>query len=129
MHAPTDASAVGLNLLNLICRFWDDWLRLPEQRGTRSCVYPEVNRVYTFGEEGASGYALQSIGMALTLACLLLGLRRCSGQHFDKYLRPIKLNTEVFDYATVDLGYLVKVLLIGFCSFGLRSTGSSCCMC
>ncbi len=56
--------------------FWDDWLRLPEnvrirglcwraseavshvacatQRRARSCIFPEMNRVYTFGSQGAS---------------------------------------------------------------------------
>jgi alpha-1,3-mannosyl-glycoprotein beta-1,2-N-acetylglucosaminyltransferase len=35
--------------------FWDDWMRQVKQRGTRTCIFPEVNRAYTFGKEGASG--------------------------------------------------------------------------
>lgn len=34
--------------------FWDDWLREPPQRNGRSCIFPEMNRVYTFGEKGSS---------------------------------------------------------------------------
>ncbi len=36
--------------------FWDDWMRKTQQRGNRTCIFPEVNRVYTFGRDGASGY-------------------------------------------------------------------------
>ena len=35
--------------------FWDDWLREPPNRRERSCIIPEINRVYTFGSVGTSG--------------------------------------------------------------------------
>lgn len=37
--------------------FWDDWLREPQQRQGRSCIFPEINRVFTFGEKGSSASA------------------------------------------------------------------------
>eukprot|EP00455_Lapot_gusevi_P026056 TRINITY_DN2748_c0_g1_i2.p1 TRINITY_DN2748_c0_g1~~TRINITY_DN2748_c0_g1_i2.p1 ORF type:complete len:455 (+),score=83.81 TRINITY_DN2748_c0_g1_i2:75-1439(+) len=65
--------------------FWDDWLRVPEQRKDRSCIRPEINRVYTFGANGASG-----------------------GQFFNQYLAPIKLNNQPVKFEEIDLSYLVK---------------------
>jgi hypothetical protein len=56
--------------------FWDDWLREPEQRRGRSCIRPEMNRVFTFGAEGgASG-----------------------GQFYHEYLATIQLNTVAVDW-------------------------------
>jgi len=63
--------------------FWDDWLREPEQRKGRSCIFPEVNRVYTFGEHGSSG-----------------------GLFFQQYLAPIKLNTVNVPWHRIRLDYL-----------------------
>ena len=65
--------------------FWDDWLRLPTQRKGRSCVFPEINRVYTFGSDGTSG-----------------------GQFFN-HLQKIKLNepSHAVDFSTYDLSVLV----------------------
>lgn len=60
--------------------FWDDWLRQPKQTRGRSCVYPEINRVYTFGSAGAS-----------------------AGQFFNKYLEPIKLNDVKVEWKDIDL--------------------------
>jgi alpha-1,3-mannosyl-glycoprotein beta-1,2-N-acetylglucosaminyltransferase len=31
--------------------FWDDWLREPKIRRGRQCIYPEISRTYTFGEQ------------------------------------------------------------------------------
>jgi hypothetical protein len=58
--------------------FWDDWLREPPQRRGRSCIFPEVNRVYTFGKEGAS-----------------------NGQFFDQYLKSIRLADTLVDWASL----------------------------
>ena len=63
--------------------FWDDWLREPAQRKGRSCIYPEINRAYTFGSVGTS-----------------------AGQFFDQYLKPIQLNSDNVDWQTVDVSYL-----------------------
>jgi alpha-1,3-mannosyl-glycoprotein beta-1,2-N-acetylglucosaminyltransferase len=65
--------------------FWDDWLREPPQRLGRSCIYPEINRVYTFGEEGTS-----------------------QGQFYADFLKNIKLNTERVDWDSMDLTYLTQ---------------------
>ena len=65
--------------------FWDDWLREPPQRLGRSCIFPEINRVYTFGEKGSSG-----------------------GQFYDQYLKSIVLNDVKVDWATEELGYIAS---------------------
>ena len=64
--------------------FWDDWLRNSEQRLGRSCIRPEINRVYTFGKEGSS-----------------------SGQFYNQYLKDIELNKNSVDFSTVNLDYLL----------------------
>jgi alpha-1,3-mannosyl-glycoprotein beta-1,2-N-acetylglucosaminyltransferase len=63
--------------------FWDDWLREPAQRQGRSCIYPSVNRVYTFGDKGSS-----------------------AGQFFEQYLRAIRLNGENVEWDKEDLRYI-----------------------
>eukprot|EP00485_Elphidium_margaritaceum_P012860 CAMPEP_0202708008 /NCGR_PEP_ID=MMETSP1385-20130828/20273_1 /ASSEMBLY_ACC=CAM_ASM_000861 /TAXON_ID=933848 /ORGANISM="Elphidium margaritaceum" /LENGTH=523 /DNA_ID=CAMNT_0049366871 /DNA_START=226 /DNA_END=1794 /DNA_ORIENTATION=- len=55
--------------------FWDDWLRQSAQRHNRSCIRPEISRVYTFGASGSS-----------------------EGQFYNKYLRNIELNKEDIDW-------------------------------
>jgi len=39
-------------------RFWDDWMRRPEQRRDRACIRPEVSRtsISPEGKKGVSGY-------------------------------------------------------------------------
>ena len=39
-----------------VCRFWDDWMRHPDQRHDRSCIRPEISRTNTFGKIGVSKY-------------------------------------------------------------------------
>lgn len=63
--------------------FWDDWMREPAQRRNRACIRPEISRTLTFGRQGVS-----------------------LGQFFDKYLRYIKLNTEIVPFTKLDLSYL-----------------------
>ncbi|CEO94326.1 alpha-1,3-mannosyl-glycoprotein 2-beta-N-acetylglucosaminyltransferase [Plasmodiophora brassicae] len=63
--------------------FWDDWLREPGQRLGRSCVFPEINRVKTFGKVGSSG-----------------------GEFFDQYLAPIQLNAVAVDWKTEGMSHL-----------------------
>ena len=55
--------------------FWDDWMRLPFIRKGRSCIYPEVNRVFTFGKKGSS-----------------------NGQFFNEYLSKIHLNDQIVNW-------------------------------
>lgn len=59
--------------------FWDDWLRLPEQRQGRACVRPEVSRTTNFGRLGVS-----------------------SGQYFDQHIANVKSNTETVDFGGFD---------------------------
>jgi hypothetical protein len=39
----------------LIFRWWDDWLRHPDQRKGRACIRPEISRTFNFGKKGVSG--------------------------------------------------------------------------
>ncbi|ETO30811.1 hypothetical protein RFI_06310 [Reticulomyxa filosa] len=63
--------------------FWDDWLREEKQRKNRSCIRPEINRVYTFGEHGSS-----------------------EGLFFQKYLKSIHLNKEDINWSAQNIDYL-----------------------
>lgn len=65
--------------------FWDDWLREPAQRKRRSCIYPEMNRVYTFGSEGAS-----------------------HGKFFDRWFKDIQLNREDVEWDSIDVSHLLQ---------------------
>lgn len=42
-------------------RFWDDWIRQPQQRKDRACIRPEVSRTRTFGKVGVSKLVFISI--------------------------------------------------------------------
>eukprot|EP00037_Helgoeca_nana_P012192 m.110122 g.110122 ORF g.110122 m.110122 type:complete len:515 (-) comp21302_c0_seq7:1413-2957(-) len=66
-------------------RYWDDWVRLPEQRNGRACIRPEVSRTRTFGAKGVS-----------------------KGQFFNKYLKFIKLNEEHVNFLATNVSYLLK---------------------
>ncbi|GAV56518.1 GNT-I domain-containing protein [Cephalotus follicularis] len=65
--------------------YWDDWLRLKENRKGRQFIRPEVCRTYNFGELGSS-----------------------LGQFYKKYLEPIKLNNVRVDWKSMDLSYLME---------------------
>ncbi|CAI5970510.1 unnamed protein product [Closterium sp. NIES-64] len=78
--------------------YWDDWLRLPEQRKGRQTIRPEVCRTYNFGEHGSS-----------------------MGQYFNQYLAPIRLNTEPINWAHKDLSYLLDVSYPSYMLSQLRS--------
>ncbi|KAA8546182.1 hypothetical protein F0562_020924 [Nyssa sinensis] len=65
--------------------YWDDWLRLKENRKGRQFIRPEVCRTYNFGEHGSS-----------------------LGQFFKQYLEPIKLNDVQVDWKSMDLSYLTE---------------------
>lgn len=43
-------------------RFWDDWMRKPEQRRGRACIRPEVSRtgISIDGKIGVSGYVFST---------------------------------------------------------------------
>jgi hypothetical protein len=38
----------------VLCSYWDDWVRQPEQRRNRACIRPEISRTRTFGKIGVS---------------------------------------------------------------------------
>ncbi len=65
--------------------YWDDWLRLPENRKGRACLRPEISRTYTFGQVGVS-----------------------AGQFFNEYLSKIELNKVPVNWQLVDVSYLKK---------------------
>ena len=65
-------------------RYWDDWLRQPQQRKERKTIRPEVSRSYHFGlSGGASG---------------LLNKRDS--------LKSIMLNSKLINWSQIDLSYL-----------------------
>ncbi|KAH9364586.1 hypothetical protein HPB48_016138 [Haemaphysalis longicornis] len=63
--------------------FWDDWMRMAEQRRGRACIRPEVSRTRTFGKSGVSW-----------------------GQFFDAYLKDVHLNDVFVRFSSMDLSYL-----------------------
>ncbi|XP_070535872.1 alpha-1,3-mannosyl-glycoprotein 2-beta-N-acetylglucosaminyltransferase-like [Ptychodera flava] len=65
--------------------FWDDWMRLPEQRNDRACIRPEISRTDTFGKIGVS-----------------------KGLFFEQHLKYIKLNSQFVEFTKKDLSYLKK---------------------
>lgn len=66
-------------------RYWDDWMRHPDQRKNRACIRPEIPRTSTFGRIGVS-----------------------KGQYFDKHLQFIKHNSKFIPFSKYDLSYLIK---------------------
>lgn len=77
-------SAVGRELLlQWPKRHWDDWLRRPEVRKGRQCIFPEVPRTHTFGRHGTSG-----------------------GLFYTEHLENMILATEAVDWAAQNISYL-----------------------
>eukprot|EP01127_Copromyxa_protea_P020860 TRINITY_DN7027_c0_g1_i1.p1 TRINITY_DN7027_c0_g1~~TRINITY_DN7027_c0_g1_i1.p1 ORF type:complete len:449 (-),score=92.00 TRINITY_DN7027_c0_g1_i1:107-1288(-) len=66
--------------------YWDDWLREPQQRQGRACIFPEISRTYTFGLNDGTSH----------------------GQWADKFLKPIILNKENIEWDEIDLQTLLK---------------------
>lgn len=88
-----------------ICRFWDDWMREPEQRKDRyiamrvkqpsnllpvgmyrACIRPEVSRTVTIGKKGTSG-----------------------STYWTQHLQFIVLNSAPVDFMKRNFTYLKKV--------------------
>jgi len=65
--------------------YWDDWMRQPEVRRSRSCIRPEVSRTKTFGKIGVS-----------------------NGLFFEKHLKYIVLNNKFVPFTVMDLSFLKK---------------------
>lgn len=65
--------------------FWDDWMRLDEQRQSRASIRPEVSRTHTFGAQGASG-----------------------GQFYSQFLKGNQLSSESVAWQQQDLSYLER---------------------
>ncbi|KAF2484070.1 GNT-I family-domain-containing protein [Neohortaea acidophila] len=81
--------------------WWDEWLRDPVQRKGRSCIIPEVSRVTTFGERGAS-----------------------RGEFFS-YFEAMRLNDVNVDWEAVDLGYLPQQQYNAWMTEQLQATVSA----
>jgi len=77
--------------------FWDDWLREPAQRRNRSCIRPEVSRVYTFGASGSS-----------------------EGLFFNKYLKKIQLNQDDVDWASPEIEQRVITDIVPDTAYDLK---------
>jgi len=65
--------------------YWDDWMRLPEQRRGRACIRPEISRTKTFGKIGVS-----------------------NGLFYEKHLKYIVLNNKFVPFTVMDLSFLEK---------------------
>jgi len=65
--------------------YWDDWMRLPEQRRGRACIRPEISRTKTFGKIGVS-----------------------NGLFYEKHLKYIVLNDKFVPFTVMDLTVLEK---------------------
>ena len=65
--------------------YWDDWLRLPEQRQGRQIIRPEMSRTFHFGSAGGA-----------------------SNNQFGKDLLDIELDTADFEWEKQDLSYLER---------------------
>ncbi|KAG8249968.1 mannosyl (alpha-1,3-)-glycoprotein beta-1,2-N-acetylglucosaminyltransferase [Homalodisca vitripennis] len=65
--------------------YWDDWLRLPQQRKNRACIRPEISRTKTFGEIGVS-----------------------NGLFYEEYLKFIHLNDQFVPFTKKNLTFLLK---------------------
>merc|ERR1719336_521453 len=76
---------VGELMDKLANGYWDDWMRLPEQRRGRSCIRPEISRTKTFGKIGVS-----------------------NGLFFEKHLKYIVLNKQFVPFTVMDLNFLKK---------------------
>ena len=67
--------------------YWDDWMREPAQRKGRHCIFPEISRSWTFGEQGSS-----------------------QGQFWKQYLKPVTLYSgPPVAFNSLDLSYLNDV--------------------
>jgi hypothetical protein len=75
--------------------FWDDWLRLPEQRKDRACIRPELSRTLNFGKYGAS-----------------------NGQYFEEHIGSVKTSK---DFVKFTGGNLIGMALE---PFGLKELTS-----
>jgi hypothetical protein len=70
--------------------YWDDWMREPEQRRGRHCLFPEVSRSWTFGERGSS-----------------------QGQFWKQHIEPVTLyKGPPIPWQSEDLSYLSMVLFL-----------------
>jgi alpha-1,3-mannosyl-glycoprotein beta-1,2-N-acetylglucosaminyltransferase len=106
--------------------YWDDWLRMPEQRKGRACIRPEVPRtaMSAFGKVGVSRYAHVSLYASATFpglglvhlfsdslaffGCSANMHSTCRGLYFEKHLKHIALNKQFVPFTARDLTYLVK---------------------
>lgn len=64
-------------------KYWDDWMREPQQRNGRACIRPEISRTRTFGDKGVS-----------------------AGQFYKQHLQYIQLNSDPVDFSKKNLTYL-----------------------
>ena len=69
----------------MVRSYWDDWMRLPEQRRGRACIRPEISRTKTFGKIGVS-----------------------NGLFYEKHLKYIVLNNKFVPFTVMDLSVLEK---------------------
>lgn len=112
-------------------RFWDDWIRQPQQRKERACIRPEISRTRTFGKIGVSKYDSFRANNYYKLNCFgrfiithththtilfnnVFFFPFHSGMFFDKHLRYIKLNEQMVEFTKMNLTHLLKVICVLF---------------
>lgn len=108
-----------LTMLGTIYRFWDDWIRHPEQRKGRACIRPEIPRTRTFGKIGVSKWVWLHCWWLENLEILYFefDLSHFSGLFFEKHLRYIKLSEHFVSFTKMNLTHLLKVWPIQFFPF------------
>lgn len=94
----------NINTTFYFYRYWDDWIRQPQQRKDRACIRPELSRTKTFGKIGVSKY---DIKIAMTSFMYVFDV--FSGLFYEKHLKYIKLNEVFVDFTKMNLNYLIKV--------------------
>lgn len=94
------------------CRFWDDWIRQPDQRKDRACIRPEISRTKTFGKIGVSKYVILIRGRRVTCDRIHFYY---SGLFYEKHLKFIKLNDKFVPFTQRNLTFLLKVNLFSSC--------------
>lgn len=99
----------GIRHRSLFNRFWDDWMRLPEQRRDRACIRPEISRT-GISVEGKKGVSQWVDRYPWSISTSNQNYRR--GQHYEKYLKKIVRNTVPVNWKSMDLSYLLKVIYL-----------------
>lgn len=87
--------------------FWDDWLRLNEQRKNRACLRPEISRTEMSIQSAKQGVSKLVVFFLSTSSINYFSIS--SGQFLDKFLSKINMNNEPVDWSSKNVDNLIKV--------------------